>query len=97
MIKDISFMKSVFAGVVSVVMFSGAASAGPKPHCTDKPRNEWLTVAEISTKAEALGYKIHEIEREGSCYELEGYDKNGAKIEILLHPITGETVPYKKW
>jgi hypothetical protein len=39
-----------------------------------------------------LGYEVRKIEAEKGCYEVKATDKNGAKIELLVQPDTGEVI-----
>lgn len=73
----------------------GAASpilASESDRCGNTPREQWLTEAIINTKVTALGYEVRKIKAEKGCYEVEGIDKNGAKVELYVHPATGEVV-----
>lgn len=75
-------------GITAIIAATPAMAAGE--HCTAAPVTEWKSVQEISTDAAGLGYSVMKVEREGTCYEVEGYDRNGAKIEILYNPETGK-------
>lgn len=73
--------------------FAGTAVAGPK--CTDEPQDRWLTEAQMTRKFEEQGYrddvkKLHV--SKGKCWEIYGHDRNGKKVEIYFHPITGAIV-----
>ncbi len=78
----------LIAAVIGTVCLTTPALAWD--HCTDRPRNEWMTIGQATTKAESQGYRIYEIERDGTCYELEGRDKSGARVEIHMDPVSGE-------
>jgi len=56
----------------------------------DAPRDQWMSIAEVTAKMEAAGYTIREIEIDDGVYEVEGRDANGARIEADVHPVTGE-------
>ncbi|WP_152047470.1 PepSY domain-containing protein [Aureimonas psammosilenae] len=64
--------------------------------CTTEPRERWLPVAEVTKKVEALGYTVREIEADDGCYEVSGTDRNGAKIELDLDPVSGEIAPARR-
>ncbi len=68
-----------------------------RDYCTSRPRHEWMNVSEAIAKAERLGYRVTEIERDGSCYEIEGRDARGRKIEADMNPVTGAIVRIKKY
>ncbi len=48
----------------------------------------------FADQATALGYTVRKVEREKSCIEVEGRDRNGAEIELYFNPSTGDIVPY---
>ena len=57
------------------------------------PRDQWLPLSEIAEKLTALGYTVEEIEIEDGAYEVEMVDKNGARSEARVHPVTAEILP----
>jgi hypothetical protein len=79
--------------LLTLLALSGAAVAGPT--CTDEPQAKWLTETQMTQKFLALGFrddvkKLHF--SKGKCWEIYGHDKNGKKVEIYFHPITGAIV-----
>ena len=48
-------------------------------------------------KAETLGYAVSEAKRSKGCWKIEGYDRNGAEIEIVLDPQSGEVMKPARW
>ena len=60
----------------------------------DAPRSEWMSVSEIAAMMEQRGYTVREIEAERGAYEVEATDANGLRVEALVHPVTGEILPY---
>jgi len=60
------------------------------------PRDQWMSVSQISAKLEAMGYDIREIEIEDGVYEVEAVDKNGMRVEAYVHPATGEILKQEK-
>ena len=60
------------------------------------PRDQWMSIFQISEKLEALGYEIREIEIEDGVYEVEAVDKNGMRVEAYIHPATGEILKEKE-
>lgn len=75
-----------------------AVAAGPAlagPTCTDQPQEKWLTAEQMTKKFQQLGYRddvkpLHV--SKGKCWEIYGHDKEGRKVEIYFHPITGAIV-----
>lgn len=79
-------MTLLIAGLATVVAVPSLA----REHCTEAPRSDWKPVHEISAHATNLGYSVFGVEREGSCYEVKGLDKHGARIKVFYDPQTGE-------
>lgn len=76
---------------IAAMLLTGSAIAGPK--CTTEPRSKWLSKQEMVRKIEAANYTIGVFKvTSGQCYEIYGRDKNGRRVEVYFHPITGETV-----
>lgn len=84
-----------FAAFALALATAAPALAEDKASCGDAPRDQWLTQDAIKAKAEALGYNVRKVKVEKGCYELYAIDKNGAKIERYLNPVTGEPVNVK--
>jgi len=78
--------------LITGLAFAAAVPAAAGDHCTNAPRSDWKPVHEISSHATQLGYSVFEVERDGSCYKIKGFDKNGARVKILYNPQTGEPV-----
>lgn len=66
--------------------------ASESERCGNTPREQWLPETTIKAKVAELGYEIRKIDAEKGCYEVEAADKNGAKVELYVHPATGEVV-----
>lgn len=81
------FMLCVLGALVSAT----AAAAD----CTTEPFERWISVEEAAARATELGYQVREIEIDDGCYEIEARDADGQKVEIILHPLSGEAVRIK--
>lgn len=57
------------------------------------PREKWLSPSEIGDRLVAQGYRVREIESDDGAYEVKVTDKNGARIEMHVHPETGALLP----
>ena len=56
---------------------------------------KWLAEAQMPAKFQQQGYrddvkKLHV--SKGQCWEIYGHDKQGRKVEIYFHPISGAIV-----
>lgn len=83
------------APIASIVLAVAAAPALAGPTCTDQPQDKWLTAEQMTKKFKDLGYRddvkpLHV--SKGKCWEIYGHDKDGKKVEIYFHPITGAIV-----
>lgn len=81
------------AAGLSLAFAAGAAVAGPK--CTDEPESKWISEPQMKARIAQLGYKddvkpLHV--SKGRCWEIYGHDKDGKKVEIYFHPISGAIV-----
>jgi len=76
--------------VLVTALCGSQAIAGPT--CTDEPQSKWLSEAEMTKRFQALGYK-DDVKKlhvsKGKCWEIYGTDKQGRKVEVYFHPITG--------
>ena len=81
------------AGTLMLCAFTSLAHAGPT--CTDEPQDKWLTDVQMTKIFTDLGYKdnvkkLHV--SKGKCWEIYGEDKDGKKVEVYFHPISGKIV-----
>ena len=86
---------NVLAPLAFVVLAAAAVPAIAGPTCTDLPQEKWLTAEQMTKKFQDLGYRddvkaLHV--SKGKCWEIYGHDKEGRKVEIYFHPITGAIV-----
>ena len=81
---------------VATVGFSSAASA-ERSRCPTIPEQQWMAVDKAVEKAESLGYSIRQAKRSKNCWKIEGYDRNGAEIEIHIDPASGNVVKPRGW
>ena len=93
-------MRKMLPLAALVVAVVGAAPAfaekeGAGANCGNAPRADWLSEEAIKAKAVALGYDVRSVKAEDGCYELKAVDKTNAKVELYLHPVTGEVVTLK--
>jgi len=70
--------------------FSTAAMA-ENSHCTNTPRSKWMSMSAVKAKANAMGYKVRSIKREGSCYEAKALIK-GKRRDVVFNPANGKLV-----
>lgn len=79
--------------LIPAILLLGAASAATAgPTCTTEPESKWIPEAEMAKRIQGLGYK-DDVKKlhvsKGKCWEIYGTDKQGRKVEVYFHPITG--------
>lgn len=86
-------MKSslILAAAAASLVMATSALAGERP--LNVPRADWLSPAQVTEKLTAQGYTVREIEADDGSYEVEMTDKNGVRVEMHVHPATGEPLP----
>ena len=77
---------------LATTLLCAAAASWAGPKCTDEPQDKWLTAEQMTKKFQEMGYK-DDVKKlhvsKGRCWEIYGHDRNGKKVEIYFHPITG--------
>jgi hypothetical protein len=58
--------------------------------CTSVAQNQWLSIAALQAKVEALGYKVQKAELKNACGELYALDNSGGRVELIVNPASGE-------
>lgn len=85
----------LFASALCVSL--GSPALADRDRCAAVPSEKWMAIDKAIEKAEALGYAVSEAKRKKGCWEIEGYDRNGAEIELTLDPVSGEVVKPRGW
>lgn len=80
-------------GLAGFVQAQNAQST-PAPRTAASSEN-LLGLGEIESRLSAQGITIKEIELRNKLAEIEGYDANGRKIELVLDRRNGETLSQK--
>lgn len=63
--------------------------------CGNAPQEQWMSADAIKAKAVEAGYDVRQVKVEDGCYEIYGIDAKGARLEIMMNPVSGETVKVK--
>lgn len=53
------------------------------------PREQWMSIAQVSEQLANQGYKVRKIEADDGVYEVDVTDRNGVRLEVYVHPATG--------
>jgi hypothetical protein len=85
--------KLLFVVTAAAVVLAAAAQAGSlgRP-CTAAPQSQWLALAELQAKVEALGYTVQKSKLKNACGELYATDKTGSRVELFVDPTNGDIV-----
>ncbi|HWM80482.1 MAG TPA: PepSY domain-containing protein [Pseudolabrys sp.] len=92
-------MTTIAAAALIVATGAGATGAAlaDSVRCPAVAAQQWMPIEKVIERAEALGYSVHETKRSKGCWKVEGYDRNGAEIEIRFDPSSGEVVKPNHW
>lgn len=83
--------KIILASLLATAAAAGVAHAENEMSCGNVPKDKWMTQEQMKAKAQEQGFEVRQVKAEGDCYEVYGI-RNGAKIEALFNPQTGEQV-----
>jgi hypothetical protein len=74
------------------LLFAGSASAKDlcQPMAGEVKSND-----EIKGMLEAQGYQVKKLGEEDGCIEMKGFDKDQKRVEVYVHPVSGEIVKIK--
>lgn len=89
---NIHFLAAAALVATCAVLPFGARASTYAGECTDRPKTEWLSTAEVKTRFEAQGYTVRKMKSSGSCYEVYAIDKDGRKIELFVSPADASVV-----
>jgi hypothetical protein len=88
-------MLIVPALALTALAAGGALAESSSPR-VDVPRDQWMSVAQIAEHFTAQGYDVRSVEAEKGRYEIEAVDKDGRRMEIDAHPVTGEILKQER-
>ncbi|HEV2571197.1 PepSY domain-containing protein [Methylocella sp. CPCC 101449] len=89
-------MRSIALMILPVVLVSQGALAD-SPSCAAAASGKMTTLEAATQQAETLGYAVNKAKRSKGCWKIEGFDRNGAEIEITFDPGSGEVVKPRDW
>jgi hypothetical protein len=67
----------------------------PATPCTQAPRSEWMSDEKLLTAVRQQGYKLKRFDMERNCAEVEGWNAQGARVELRLDPTSARVVSCK--
>lgn len=90
-------MKVVAIALVALCGLSLSARADDIACTAASNAQTAMPIEKAIEKAEALGYAVRKTKRSKGCWEVEGFDNHGAKIEIRFDPASGDVVKPNGW
>ncbi len=91
-------MKTIKLALLGALIAAGSAPAfasDDSARCGNAPQNQWMSEDAIKAKAVEAGYDVRQVKVEDGCYEIYGIDAKGARLEVMMNPVSGETVKVK--
>lgn len=88
-------MQKIIVTIVAAAFAATVPAAASSKNCVNAPQTQWMSLADITTKATGMGYKVRQVKIEDGCYEIYAVDKNGNRIEAYFNPVTAEVVKTK--
>ena len=92
-------MKNISALCTTCLMaltFASTGYAHGDIKCAAIPQSEWKPQTELQQKLTKEGWKVRQIKSYRGCYEVYGFDANGARAEAFFNPGNLERVDKKK-
>ena len=89
----------IASAVLATLLAMGLATAAraDSPRCQTGAAQNTLSIEQVISKAETFGYSVKEAKRSKGCWKIEGFDRNGAEIEIRFDPVSGDVVKPSDW
>ena len=90
-------MRRIIAVTAASLMLAAAvpAFASDDDVSCGKITGQQMSAQDITEKATELGYKVRKVKRENGCFEVYATDKNGARVELYMNPVTGAVLKTK--
>lgn len=82
-----------FTAMILAIASAVPALAEESASCTAEPKDKWIATDDAKAKATEQGYRVRRVKVEGNCYEIYGFDKDNAKVEVYMDPVTGKILP----
>jgi hypothetical protein len=74
----------------AIAAVAGSTFASNDDVRADTPRDQWLTIPQVTEKFTSQGYDVRKVEAEKGGYEVYAVGKDGQRLETYVHPVTGE-------
>ncbi|MFP1633746.1 PepSY domain-containing protein [Zhengella sp. ZM62] len=64
--------------------------------CGNAPVSQWMSEDAVKAKAAGMGYDVRSVKVDDGCYEAYAMDKQGRRVEVYFHPVSGDVVRVKQ-
>ena len=72
-------------------LFASSYAIASEGSVTSSQTAQWLSIQDVLQRLEATGYRdFEEVERESDGYEVKATAPDGRRVEIDVHPVSGE-------
>ncbi|MES0882973.1 PepSY domain-containing protein [Roseibium sp. SCP14] len=75
-----------------VWFFTIPASATGLFECEATEKSAWLSETEVTAKLTAEGWDVRRMKEDGGCWEVYGTTPEGQRVEVYVHPVSGEVL-----
>ncbi|MDF2370491.1 MAG: PepSY domain-containing protein [Rhizobiaceae bacterium] len=80
-------MKTILSAIALFAAIPVGAAMADSDDCNVSSSN-WQSREAVTRMASEKGWTVHELKVDDGCYELEGRDRGGRRIEVAIHPAT---------
>lgn len=91
-LKDFMMLKQILFSLFTISLSSATLASA---NCTHYPENERIPAVQFQQNLEKQGYKIQSFDNDDNCYEIEGINPKGKRVEVKFDMKTGEIVRSK--
>jgi hypothetical protein len=88
------FKTTTLLPVLAAIAFVFASGAKADDLCQPMS-GEAKSKDEIKSMLEAQGYRVKKLGEEDGCIEMKGFDRDQKRVEVYIHPVSGEIVRIK--
>ncbi len=84
-----------FPAITAIVLSTAItvpALASDDDYCGANDRNQWMTKQAVESKLAEQGYQVDRVKIDDGCYEAYARRDEGRKLELKIHPVSGEVV-----
>ena len=87
-------MRSIALMILPIVFINHAAFADNR---SCPATQQTMTLEAATQQAETFGHAVSKAKQSKGCWKIEGFDRNGAEIEITFDPGSGQVVKPYDW